>query len=99
MPTSDVEEERTGNARPTAVTWARRPRVFTGRSDQPRSRRATDVLLLVGSGVGLVLLGAAAVPPAGIERAWHSYLRGAQLIIVCWGTVSRPRAVVLIRIG
>lgn len=51
-------------------TGARRGvRLFSERSGQPRSRRATDVILLLSSVFGLAVLAALAVPPSGIERA------------------------------
>ena len=44
-------------------------RLFTGDGDQPRARRATDVILLVVSFVGIVLVGLVAIPEPGISRA------------------------------
>ena len=44
-------------------------RLFTGAGDQPRARRATDVILLVVSFVGIVLVGLVAIPEPGISRA------------------------------
>ena len=53
----------------------RRTRLFAGPVDQPRdARRATDVILLVGSCLALALLGAIAVPQPGIERSFVSFL-------------------------
>ncbi len=44
-------------------------RLFAGVGDQPRARRATDVILLVISFVGIVLVGLVAIPEPGISRA------------------------------
>ncbi len=44
-------------------------RLFAGVGDQPRARRATDVILLVVSFVGIVLVGLVAIPEPGISRA------------------------------
>jgi uncharacterized membrane protein YbhN (UPF0104 family) len=44
-------------------------RLFASAEGEPRHRRATDVILLLSSLGGLVLLGALADPPAGIERS------------------------------
>ena len=44
-------------------------RLFTSSGDQPRARRATDVILLTVSFVGIVLVGLAAIPEPGISRA------------------------------
>jgi uncharacterized membrane protein YbhN (UPF0104 family) len=43
--------------------------LFASRAGEPRHRRATDVILLLSSLGGLVLMGALAEPPAGIERS------------------------------
>jgi hypothetical protein len=52
-----------------------RLRLFAGPAGQPRARRATDVIVLLSAGVGVALLGAAAVPQPGIERRFVSFLQ------------------------
>jgi glycosyltransferase 2 family protein len=52
----------------------RRARLFATQGEQPRSRRATDVILLVGALIGLVLLGAWAEPLPGIERSFMVFV-------------------------
>jgi uncharacterized membrane protein YbhN (UPF0104 family) len=52
----------------------RRPRLFATAVEQPRSRRATDVILLVASLVGLLLFSAMAVPPPGIQQAFMTFV-------------------------
>jgi uncharacterized membrane protein YbhN (UPF0104 family)/tRNA A-37 threonylcarbamoyl transferase component Bud32 len=47
---------------------------LVGTDEQPRARRATDVILLVSSALGLALLGALAVPPPGIEQSFGSFV-------------------------
>ena len=47
----------------------RAPRLFASRVDEPRSRRASDVLLLVVATLGLGLVSVTTDPPAGFERA------------------------------
>ena len=49
-------------------------RLFTSADDQPRARRATDVILLTISFVGIVLVGLAAIPEPGISRAVTRFL-------------------------
>ncbi|MBY5162507.1 lysylphosphatidylglycerol synthase transmembrane domain-containing protein [Salsipaludibacter albus] len=44
-----------------------RLRLFVGPDDEPRARRATDVLVLAAVLVGLALLSLVAVPPSGFE--------------------------------
>jgi glycosyltransferase 2 family protein len=44
-------------------------RLFPRRDDEPRSRRASDALLLGGATLGGLVLGAVAAPPAGFELA------------------------------
>jgi uncharacterized membrane protein YbhN (UPF0104 family) len=62
----------------TAVEWhvpppaLRYARVFANRGDEPRSRRASDVILVVAGLIGLCLLGALADPPPAVERAFTS---------------------------
>jgi uncharacterized membrane protein YbhN (UPF0104 family) len=51
------------------ATRGRRWRLFASTVEEPRSRRATDVILLVSAGAGLALIGAIGEPPAGFERA------------------------------
>ena len=52
----------------------RLPRLFAGAADEPRSRRATDVIWLVCSLVALGLVGALAEPPSGIERRFMRFI-------------------------
>ncbi len=52
----------------------RLPRLFAGSADEPRSRRATDVIWIVASVLALGFLGAIAAPPAGIERRFVRFL-------------------------
>ncbi len=52
----------------------RLPRLFAGSADEPRSRRATDLLWVVASVLALGFLGAIAAPPAGIERRLLRFL-------------------------
>lgn len=47
----------------------RRPRLFATRVEEPRARRATDVIGLVGSVFGLALLSLFVFPASGFERA------------------------------
>jgi uncharacterized membrane protein YbhN (UPF0104 family) len=49
-------------------------RLFTGAPDLPRARRATDVILLVISLVGVVFVGLVAVPEPGLSRAITAFL-------------------------
>lgn len=68
-------------ARPAASTSSgsramlRRAALFAGSAAQPRARRATDAILLLGSLTGVALLGASAVPQPGFERSLVSFLR------------------------
>src|SRR6476620_4071114 len=52
----------------------RLPRLFAGSADEPRSRRATDVIWIVASALALGFIGAIAAPPAGIERRFMRFL-------------------------
>ncbi len=54
----------------------RAPRLFAARVDEPRSRRASDVLLLAAATLALGLAGVAATPPAGVERTVLSFVAG-----------------------
>ena len=49
-------------------------RLFSSSDDQPRARRATDVVLLTISFVGIVFVGLIAVPEPGFSRAITSLL-------------------------
>lgn len=49
-------------------------RLFTNVGDQPRARRATDVLLLTLSSIGIVLIGLVAVPEPGYSRAISDFM-------------------------
>jgi uncharacterized membrane protein YbhN (UPF0104 family) len=57
-----------------AVQPKRGVRLFQQTGDQPRARRATDVILLVLSSVGLVLVGIVAVPQPGFSEALSELL-------------------------
>jgi len=48
--------------------------MFASDEREPRHRRATDIILLLSSLGGLVLLGAVADPPAGIERSVMAFV-------------------------
>jgi uncharacterized membrane protein YbhN (UPF0104 family)/tRNA A-37 threonylcarbamoyl transferase component Bud32 len=50
-------------------------RLFNSSGDQPRARRATDVVLLTLSTAGIVLVGLIAVPEPGFSRAISSFLQ------------------------
>jgi uncharacterized membrane protein YbhN (UPF0104 family) len=50
-------------------------RLFTNVGDQPRARRATDVLLLSTSLVGILMIGLVAVPEPGYSRAITDFMR------------------------
>ncbi|HWC66703.1 MAG TPA: flippase-like domain-containing protein [Acidimicrobiales bacterium] len=49
-------------------------RLFAGPIDEPRARRATDVVLAVAALAGLILLAWASEPPAGFEQALIDFL-------------------------
>jgi uncharacterized membrane protein YbhN (UPF0104 family) len=53
--------------------FRRRFRIYSAPADQPRARRATDVLLLLGGVVGLILL-TSAYPPSGFEGSFQDFL-------------------------
>jgi uncharacterized protein (TIRG00374 family) len=57
-----------------ATNLRRRARLFAAVEDHTRARRATDVILLVGSLFGLALTGLAADPEPGFSRAVTSFL-------------------------
>jgi glycosyltransferase 2 family protein len=48
-------------------------RVFATPADEPRARRASDVIVLVGGGLALAAAGVVAVPEAGSSRALARY--------------------------
>ncbi len=50
-------------------------RLFAGPADEPRSRRASEVIALVGSGLALAIIGSISQPPAGFERAVLTLIR------------------------
>jgi uncharacterized membrane protein YbhN (UPF0104 family) len=50
--------------------------LFAGAADEPRSRRATDVIWLVGCVLALGLVGALVAPPPGIERRFVRFIAG-----------------------
>jgi len=52
----------------------RRARLFATVGDQPRARRSTDVIMLVSSLFGIVLVGLVAIPEPGISRAITRFL-------------------------
>jgi glycosyltransferase 2 family protein len=60
----------------TAMAGKLRPgtRLFTTVGDQPRARRATDVLLLTTSLTGILLIGLIAVPEPGFSRAVTEFM-------------------------
>jgi uncharacterized membrane protein YbhN (UPF0104 family) len=77
-PTAPVTSAGTGNATETVAAMTNRIRrglrLFTSAGDQPRARRATDVILLTISFVGIVLVGLAAIPEPGFSRAVTRFL-------------------------
>ena len=52
------------------------PRLFVNRSEQPRARRATDIIMLLSAGAGLLLLGPAAKHEPGIEQTFMTFVAG-----------------------
>jgi uncharacterized protein (TIRG00374 family) len=60
--------------RMTSSRVRRGVRLFTSAEDQPRARRATDVILLTISFVGIVFIGLVAVPEPGFSRAVTAFL-------------------------
>jgi len=65
--------------------------LFTAEADQPRARRATDVILLLGSAIVLGLIRAMAVPQPGVQRAFESFVRsipsaldGLWRLLIAW---------------
>ncbi len=62
----------------TAMTGGMRPgaRLFITVGDQPRARRATDVLLLTTSLTGILMIGLIAVPEPGFSRAITRFMVG-----------------------
>ncbi|MGZ4786312.1 MAG: lysylphosphatidylglycerol synthase domain-containing protein [Acidimicrobiales bacterium] len=53
----------------------RRARLFSSGVDEPRARRATDIILVIAAAVALGLLSLVAVPQAGYERALTTLAR------------------------
>ncbi len=62
-------------ARASAARRSRGLRLLTDAGDQPRARRATDVILLTLSTVGILLVGVAAIPEPGIFQAATRFAR------------------------
>ena len=54
-------------------SW-RRARILSANDHDPRARRASDLLVLLASGLALFGFGIAADPPAGFERALVGFL-------------------------
>ena len=73
-----VASNGTANATETVAAMTNRIRrglrLFTSAGDQPRARRATDVILLTISFVGIVLVGLVAIPEPGFSRAVTRFL-------------------------
>jgi glycosyltransferase 2 family protein len=73
-------EEGTARARPLAAARDRLPgrrqgpRLFATPADEPRARRAGDIIVLVTSGVLLAAVSVTAVPPPGFGQALEDYL-------------------------
>lgn len=61
-------------ARTIAGEMRRGVRLFAVIGDQPRARRATDVLLLATSMIGILLIGLIAVPEPGFSRAVTEFM-------------------------
>ena len=53
----------------TAPATFRRVRLFAGAADEPRARRAGDVLALTASALTLVVVSALAIPQSRLEIA------------------------------
>lgn len=58
---------------PKRTVTRRWDRIFAGPTDEPRIRRATDVLLVLGAVSGLILL-VVAYPPSEFERSFQNFL-------------------------
>ena len=54
---------------PSLWSQPKRFRLYSSTRNRPRARRATDVLLLIGGGIGIAGLVSAADPPSAFERA------------------------------
>jgi uncharacterized membrane protein YbhN (UPF0104 family) len=66
-------------ARRTAIARGalrRGPRLFATPVDEPRARRVSDAITVVGSAFGLAVIGAAADPPPGFLRQLERFLAG-----------------------
>jgi uncharacterized membrane protein YbhN (UPF0104 family) len=60
-------------------------RLFASTIDEPRGRRATDVLLLIGSTLGLLALGVASEPPPSFVVALRDFVASfPDLLEVIW---------------
>ena len=81
MTATDPSVSRGGESGGTDVVSAmagrikRGLRLFSSVVDQPRARRATDVVLLAISFVGIVLVGLVAIPEPGFSRAIATFFR------------------------
>jgi uncharacterized membrane protein YbhN (UPF0104 family) len=71
LATSDQPASRSADM---ADRFRRGFRLFATVGDQPRARRATDVILLVLSSIGVGLVGLIAVPEPGFSRAVTDFL-------------------------
>jgi glycosyltransferase 2 family protein len=72
--TVSVSSEHIAPTVPVRRLPTRRGWLLAGQADQPRARRATDVILLLCSLAGLAFLGAVANPQPGTERSFTSFV-------------------------
>jgi uncharacterized membrane protein YbhN (UPF0104 family)/tRNA A-37 threonylcarbamoyl transferase component Bud32 len=72
---SDATDAATDAVTAVAGRIKRGLRLFSSAGDQPRARRATDVVLLTISFVGIVFVGLVAIPEPGFSRAITGFLR------------------------
>ncbi len=72
---SNASDDATDVVTAMASRIKRGLRLFSSVGDQPRARRATDVVLLSISFVGIVLVGLVAVPEPGFSRAITTFFR------------------------
>jgi hypothetical protein len=74
-----------------------RLRLFVDTHDEPRARRATDVIVLAGVLLALGLLGLVAVPASGVEAAVSRVLDALpDLLDVVWRALGRALVVVAV---
>jgi uncharacterized protein (TIRG00374 family) len=75
--------------RVTSTRPRRGLRLFISTPDLPRARRATDVILLVASLVGILFVGLIAVPEPGFSRAVTAFLRSLpEALVGMWQVLA-----------